>query len=151
MVHQISFVVTGIRSTIAEIETFKFFYLPKDYAEKNRSSSTVALATSGKAGRRKSSLRMSKLVNVTTFSEDHPRKSVQFEVAPIVRPCREYFSKLELLRNEKVVYMKKLFESIGPTLVKLESLILGTYTGNSPKMKQYYTFWEKELFTLLIK
>lgn len=146
MVHQITFVVTGIRATIAEIEKFCFFHLPKDYAD-TLPKPKSALKQTGRAGRRKSSLRASK----ASLIDNSPRKSVQFELVPPIRPCREYFAKLEMLRNERVVNMKKLFESIGPTLVKLESLILGTHTGVSAKMKQYYTFWEKEMFTLLIK
>lgn len=79
------------------------------------------------------------------------RRSVQFHVVPPIRPCHDYFAQLEQLRNEKLATMTRLFDSIGPTLIKLESLILGTFTGRSPKMQQYYTFWERELFSLLLK
>lgn len=144
MVHQITFIVTGIRATIAEIEKISFFYLPKDYVDLK---AKPLLHQPRRSGGRKSSLRTSRLSSDDNFR----RKSVQFELVPSFRPCREYFIKLEMMRNESVIHMKKLFESIGPTLVKLESLILGTHTGISAKMKQYYTFWEKELFTLLIK
>lgn len=152
MVQQIGYVVTGIRSTIAEIEKFSFFHLPKDYVESNVQRPKSALKQPGRQGRRKSSIKARSSDALTaSFSSENPRKSVQFEVVSPIRPCREYFTKLDHMRNEKVVNMKKLFESIGPTLVKLESLILGTHTGVSAKMKQYYIFWEKELFTLLIK
>lgn len=147
MVHQITFVVTGIRATIAEIEKLSFFYLPKDYAEPSIKPKSSIMEPSERTGRRKSSIKS----NRKSLTENSSRKSVQFDIVSQVRSCREYFTKLEMMRNERVVTMKKLFESIGPTLVKLESLILGTHTGVSWKMKQYYTFWEKEMFTLLIR
>ena len=82
------------------------------------------------------------------MSTENKQKNVSFKE---IMSCKEYFSQLEIDRSKKVARMKKLFESIGPTLIKLESLILGTFTGQSSKMKQYYVFWEKETFALLIK
>lgn len=66
-------------------------------------------------------------------------------------PIREYFHLIDQQRNEKVHKIKELFESIGPILIKLEALILGTFTGESAKMKLCYADWEKELFKLLIR
>lgn len=68
-----------------------------------------------------------------------------------IRPCLEYFKNLELERNEKTNKIVKLYDSIGPTMVKLESLILGTFTGESDKMSYYYTHWEKEMFVALMR
>lgn len=147
MVHQITFIVTNIRATIAEIEKISFFHLPNDYADTVAKPKFVP-KQSKEAGRRKSSIRSSRIGSHSDLSQ---RKSVQFNVVSLIRPCRDYFAKLNLVRNDREANMTKLFESIGPILVKLESVILGTHTGVSAKMKQYYTFWEKELFTLLIK
>jgi dynein heavy chain len=36
-------------------------------------------------------------------------------------------------------------------MIKLESLILGTFTGESEKMNHYYIYWEKELFAALVR
>lgn len=68
-----------------------------------------------------------------------------------IRPCLEYFKNLEHSRYVKMDGMEKLYGSIGPTMIKLESLILGTFTGESEKMNHYYTHWEKELFTSLMR
>lgn len=91
----------------------------------------------------------------TDMATDHPRKSdvglnVTF-VEDTSMPIREYFHLIDEQRNEKVRKIKELFESIGPILIKLESLILGTFTGESAKMKLCYADWEKELFKLLIR
>lgn len=66
-------------------------------------------------------------------------------------PIREYFHLIDRQRQQKVRKIKELLESIGPILIKLESLILGTFTGESPKMKLCYAYWEKELFGTLIR
>lgn len=63
-----------------------------------------------------------------------------------VRPCQDYFQALELERNEKTTKLAKLYDSIGPILIKLESLVLGTFTGKCPQMKYYYSYWEKQVF-----
>ena len=68
-----------------------------------------------------------------------------------VKPCLDYFKNLELERNEKTNKIQKLYDSIGPIMVKLESLILGSFTGESEKMSFYYTHWEKEMFSALMR
>ncbi|XP_017478046.1 PREDICTED: dynein heavy chain 10, axonemal [Rhagoletis zephyria] len=61
-----------------------------------------------------------------------------------------YVEKLEQSRNEKCAHMKKLYDSIGPVLVKLESLVLGTFTGRSEKMRGYYTYWEEMTYQCIL-
>lgn len=68
-----------------------------------------------------------------------------------VLPCKEFYRELDAVRTVKVAQMKKIFDSIGPTLIKLESIILNTYTGDSNKMKQSYVFWEREMYNSLVK
>lgn len=63
-----------------------------------------------------------------------------------VRPCRDYFRALELERNAKTTKLAKLYDSIGPILIKLESLVLSAFTGKCPEMKYYYNYWEKQVF-----
>lgn len=125
-------------------------------SERRKSQTVPAVANKdtspmSSAKRRKSSLRQARSGPDKHKATAAALKSVKFEVVPSIRPCREFFSQLELLRDERLGQMGKLFESIGPTLVKLESLILGTFTGSASKMKHYYTFWERELFTLLVR
>lgn len=64
-----------------------------------------------------------------------------------VRPCRDFFKALEQERNVKTTRLIKLYDSIGPILIKLESLVLGTFTGECPEMKFYYNHWEKHVFS----
>ncbi|XP_055618804.1 dynein axonemal heavy chain 10 isoform X2 [Toxorhynchites rutilus septentrionalis] len=64
-----------------------------------------------------------------------------------VKPCQEYFRTLELERNMKTTKLAKLYDSIGPILIKLESLVLGTFTGECREMKYYYSYWEKQIFS----
>lgn len=68
-----------------------------------------------------------------------------------IKPCLEYFKSLEFKRNEKTNKIQKLYDSIGPIMIKLESLILGSFTGESDKMSFYYTHWEKEMFSALMR
>ncbi|XP_055533348.1 dynein axonemal heavy chain 10 [Wyeomyia smithii] len=63
-----------------------------------------------------------------------------------IKPCREYFAALELERSAKTTKLTKLYDSIGPILIKLESLVLGTYTGDCYEMRYYYNYWEKQIF-----
>lgn len=68
-----------------------------------------------------------------------------------VMPCVEYFKRLETERNHKTNEIQRLYDSIGPIMIKLESLIIGTFTGESDKMSFYYTHWEKEMFSALMR
>lgn len=146
MVAQIAFIGSDIRSNIAEILKFSHFVID---AEDEQKLQIKARNEEIAAGKRRPSCRRSA---IRRPDDNKPVvKNVQFIVVDTVRPCQEYFTKLDLVRNEKISRMKKLFETVGPILVKLESLILGTFTGESPKMKQYYVFWEKELFMLIVK
>lgn len=65
--------------------------------------------------------------------------------------CKEYFQKLEEYRNEKCAKIRKYYDSLGNILVKLESLVLGTYSGRSEKMREYYVFWENEIFKSILE
>lgn len=142
MVAQIGFIGRDIRDNIAEISRFSHFEITaEDEKNPERGSNPKRAIRQSGTTRRKSAFRLSSASS---------QKTVQFQIKTTMRPCREYFSKLDLVRNEKVSKMKKLLESIGPILIKLESLILGTFTGESAKMKQYYVYWEKEIFSLLI-
>lgn len=96
------------------------------------------------------------LMEVEKFSlfslKDSNEMDTQTKVAELnVLPCKEFYRELDSVRTIKVTQMKKLFDSIGPTLIKLESIILNTYTGESTKMKQSYAFWEREMYNSLVK
>lgn len=85
------------------------------------------------------------------FSLKHSNETENDPIDSVVLPCKEFYRELDSVRTVKVTQMKKLFDSIGPTLIKLESIILNTFTGESNKMKQSYAFWEKEMYNCLVK
>lgn len=68
-----------------------------------------------------------------------------------VLECKEYFQKLEEYRNKKCAKIRKYYDSLGNILVKLESLVLGTYSGRSETMREYYVFWEYEIFKSILE
>lgn len=41
------------------------------------------------------------------------------------------------------------YKSIGPLLIKMESLVAGTNTGKSKMLKEYYAHWERKVFAAL--
>lgn len=147
MVAQIGFIGRDIRANIDEISKFSHFIITAE----DESKLVQAVESKLKQATKRISTRKSAIKSFDQFNKRAQGGSkVQFKIVTRVRPCREYFSKLYLVRNEKVSRMKKLLESIGPILIKLESLILGTFTGESAKMKQYYVYWEGQIFQLLI-
>uniref|UniRef100_A0A182K9N2 Uncharacterized protein n=1 Tax=Anopheles christyi TaxID=43041 RepID=A0A182K9N2_9DIPT len=78
--------------------------------------------------------------------QKRPKKVSIKETDDSVKPCRDYFDALEKDRNAKTIKLLQLYDSIGPILIKLESLVLGTFTGECPEMKYYYNHWEKQVF-----
>ncbi|KAM3960300.1 LOW QUALITY PROTEIN: dynein heavy chain at 89D [Aphomia sociella] len=66
-------------------------------------------------------------------------------------PCKAYFVEVENERLERVATLSRIYERIGPILMKLEYLILGTSTGKSNVMTAYYTYWEKKIFKCLVR
>lgn len=80
----------------------------------------------------------------------HSRAVIIVEPDMIVS-CDEYFSMLDAVRNHRMTDLKRRYESIGPLLIKLESLVLGTATGESFKMSLYYRDWEGATFASLLR
>ncbi|PZC71734.1 hypothetical protein B5X24_HaOG212562 [Helicoverpa armigera] len=66
-------------------------------------------------------------------------------------PCKAYFVEVENERLERVAALSRIYDRIGPILMKLEYLILGTSTGTSNVMNAYYTHWEKKIFMCLVR
>ncbi|KAF2892470.1 hypothetical protein ILUMI_13689 [Ignelater luminosus] len=66
-------------------------------------------------------------------------------------PCKDFFAEMSVNRTERVCQLVKLYETFGPILMKLESLVLETNTGNSPLMYHYYAYWEYKIYEGLIK
>lgn len=138
-----------IRSKVNNLESYALFESEKDSQKglSDEKTTMPIIVKSSKLG--KSSETPDNLDNV----DARPRKkSVRIvDRDDSIKPCLEYFKSLELERNDKTSKMQRLYDSIGPAMIKLESLILGSFTGESDKMSFYYTHWEKEMFSALIR
>lgn len=62
-----------------------------------------------------------------------------------------YFVEVENERLERVAALSRIYDRIGPILMKLEYLILGSSTGISAVMTAYYSYWERKIFKCLVK
>ncbi|KAJ3321068.1 Dynein heavy chain 10, axonemal [Boothiomyces sp. JEL0866] len=60
--------------------------------------------------------------------------------------AHEYFDLINRHRATMLDTMVANYRSIGPLLMKTESLVANTNTGNSKMLKDYYGFWEKKIF-----
>ncbi|XP_015836813.2 dynein axonemal heavy chain 10 [Tribolium castaneum] len=65
-------------------------------------------------------------------------------------PCKEFFNEMLDWRIKRVCQMLKIYESLGPILIKIETLALGSNTGRSPYMTSSYQFWETEIYKAFI-
>lgn len=149
IVIQIGIMGRDIRSKVNSLESYSLFEREKGTAKglSDEKMMMPIIVRSSKLG--KSSETPDDLDN----ADARPRKkSVRIvDRDDSIKPCLEYFKSLELERNDKTSRMQRLYDSIGPTMIKLESLILGSFTGESDKMSFYYTHWEKEMFSALIR
>lgn len=93
-------------------------------------------------------------VAITDVNEnEQSTKSVTFalEEQHRVPLIASYFSIIHDNQHRKMKDVENLFTAIGPILIKLESLVLDTSTGELDNMRLYYSYWENELFELLIR
>lgn len=140
-VAQIALVTLDIRTRLEQIETFSLLKLDRTMEQVVEKSKII--------------LKVSATLEVMGQNElpdvnRPPERGVTFSQSH-TQPIREFFRAIANNKNDKIKKIQKLFESTGPLLIKLESLILGTYTGESPKMKLYYAAWEKQMFEILIR
>lgn len=97
----------------------------------------VGTGTSPSSGSRKSSKRDSRAVII---------------VEPdVIVSCDEYFAALDGARSHRMADLQRRYESIGPLLIKLESLVLGTATGGSFKMRLFYEQLEGATYAGLLR
>jgi dynein heavy chain, axonemal len=158
MVSQISIIGNDIKKRIKEIESFSLFIIFQSNDNKNNKNS---IAPTGIVGIKllKSTIKADSVTPDTEIikkeqqQHQHQQKKTKKimikESDDAIKPIFEYFNLLKESRNENVLLLEDLYNSIGPILRKLESIIVGTCTGDSEKMKFYYTYWEKELFAAL--
>ncbi|KAL5017096.1 hypothetical protein ScPMuIL_006685 [Solemya velum] len=65
--------------------------------------------------------------------------------------CKEYFEHIEKERAKDFEIMSRKYRAVGPLLTKMEGLVAHTNTGKSPKLSQYYSYWEKKVYNALTK
>lgn len=165
-VHQIEYFDKIILRIIADMGAVTLIVLPRKTKLISDKAALAALDYEG--GGRKSSLRHHQLASpsppaaaaspAAIASHSTSRKSSKRDsrVVTIVEPdvivsCDEYFSMLDAARNHRMAELRRRYESIGPLLIKLESLVLGTATGESFKMSLYYQHWEGMTFAGLVR
>ena len=64
---------------------------------------------------------------------------------------QEYFEFIESQRNLILSALVRKYHGIGPLLIKVEGLVVQSNTGQSPKLRGYYSHWEKRAFDAIVK
>ena len=62
---------------------------------------------------------------------------------------KEYFEIVENRRRQDALELQKKYKLIGPLITKVEGLVFNTNTSQSLKMKVYYAYWERQVFSTL--
>ncbi|KAJ3134855.1 Dynein heavy chain 10, axonemal [Physocladia obscura] len=63
--------------------------------------------------------------------------------------AHEFFDFLNKHRVNSLEATVQKYSSIGPLLIKMESVVAGTNTGKSKMLKDYYAYWERRIFNSL--
>uniref|UniRef100_A0A1A9X2L6 Dynein heavy chain tail domain-containing protein n=1 Tax=Glossina brevipalpis TaxID=37001 RepID=A0A1A9X2L6_9MUSC len=158
IVSQINYIRIDIRSRIEQMKKFNLFSLDETTVEKRE-----PLIQFSAAQESSSSTESSESENVQPHHHHHHKVQIvrikesedsiseeKAECGVGVYHCHIYMDRLEQFRTEKCSAMKRLYDSLGPVLIKLESLVLGSFTGRSNKMREYYTVWEEQTFRSLL-
>lgn len=156
IVSQINFIRLDLRSRIDLIKSFNLFNLDEELEAERTSSDASSIRRGESITDRKPLQRFKSTTgeNVTVFTiekEVPAQEKAEQTCGSGIYPCQGYFEILEASRNRKAAQMKKLYDSLGPVLIKLESLVLGTFTGRSDRMKTYYEYWEEETFKCIVE
>jgi len=158
IVSQINFIRLDLRNRIEQIRGYNLFNLDDEIEKRMESVIPSSQTQSINESVKSSAARTFKSTtgeNITilqaTDERDEQKKQEEFACGTGVYECQGYFELLEASRNRKAAQMKQLYDSLGPVLIKLESLVLGTFTGRSEKMRNYYEFWEEETYKCIIE
>lgn len=153
IVSQINFIRLDLRSRIDMIKSFNLFNLDDELkvGDTSRSSGESYLQDRKNPSQRFKSV-TGETITMFSVEKDVPAdEKAEQACGSGIYPCQGYFELLEASRNRKAAQMKKLYDSLGPVLVKLESLVLGTFSGRSDRMKTYYEYWEGETFKCIVE
>lgn len=154
IVSQINYIRIDIRNRINEIKKFNIFSID----ENNESEAVNQSDIAGKQQPNKEDFKdidsadsapKIEIIRVQESSESVQSESK--ECGTRIYYCQGFMERLNQARTEKCSHMKTIYDSLGPVLVKLESLVLGTYTGRSEKMRDYYVFWEGETYKCILE
>lgn len=85
------------------------------------------------------------IVNANLFQRPQPNPDGS------LYQCKEYFDFVESKRRNDLEELTKKYKLIGPLITKVEGLVFGTNTSNSPKMASYYAYWEREIYNTIVK
>jgi len=158
IVSQINFIRLDLRNRIDQIKSYNLFNLDDEIEKRDDTISGPSKPHSVVEPSKSSTIRTFKSLTgerITIMQapeeRDEQKKQEEFACGTGVYECQGYFELLEASRNRKAAHMRQLYDSLGPVLIKLESLVLGTFTGRSEKMRNYYEFWEEETFKCIIE
>ncbi|XP_014779882.1 dynein axonemal heavy chain 10 isoform X2 [Octopus bimaculoides] len=72
----------------------------------------------------------------------------QFETLPT---CKEYFEYIGKETNKDLEVLVRKYKAIGPLITKIEGMLVQSNTGKSPKLHQYYKYWERRVCESILK
>ncbi|KAI8122976.1 axonemal, Dynein heavy chain 10 [Lucilia cuprina] len=151
IVSQINYIRDDIRHRIEQIKTFNIFLI--DDIDSS-TEATIQFKDTGSSGviceEADQSGKESRVEIIRIKESTESLLSSKRECGIATYHCQGYMERLEQSRTEKCSRMKKIYDSLGPVLIKLESLVLGTFTGRSEKMRNYYVFWEEETYKCIL-
>ena len=70
--------------------------------------------------------------------------------AHISASSQEYYDFQENYRTGVLNSLSRKYHAIGPLLIKMEGLVVYSNTGKSPRLKDYYSYWERRVFDSLV-
>lgn len=152
IVSQINYIRDDIRKRIDQIKTFNIFVIEdSDSATESiilfdEAESANTNGEKAEHAETENKVEIIRIKESTESIQSHKR-----ECGTGIYHCQSYMERLEQARTEKCSHMKRIYDSLGPVLIKLESLVLGTFTGRSEKMRDYYVFWEEETYKCILE
>ncbi|XP_037827971.1 dynein heavy chain 10, axonemal-like, partial [Lucilia sericata] len=151
IVSQINYIRDDIRNRIDRIKTFNIFLIDDIDSSTEDSLQFDETGSPGTIGEEAEQSENESKVEIIRIKESTESVlSSKRECGIAIYHCQGYMERLEQSRTEKCSHMKKIYDSLGPVLIKLESLVLGTFTGRSEKMRNYYVFWEEETYKCIL-
>lgn len=148
IVSQINYIRVDIQNRIDQMRKFNIFAI--DMSHMDRKEPLIQFDALGSSEDSESSNNGQVKIIRIAKSEECVHEE-QEDCGTGIFHCQGYVERLEQYRTEQCSNMKRLYDSLGPVLIKLESLVLGTFTGRSVKMREYYTYWEQENFKCLLE